>query len=80
VKYTKIGFIIIDVSRSDDDYNFIEIKFTDTGVGIEKDKIENLFDIYNKNMDDRELNTQGCGLGLSIAKNLSNALGGDIKV
>ena len=31
-------------------------------------------------MKDRELNKQGCGLGLSISKKLSKALGGDITV
>lgn len=31
-------------------------------------------------MEDRELNKQGCGLGLSISKNLSKILGGDIEV
>jgi hypothetical protein len=31
-------------------------------------------------MEDREMNKLGCGLGLSISKNLSKALGGDITV
>lgn len=31
-------------------------------------------------MKDRDLNRYGCGLGLSISKNLANALGGDIAV
>lgn len=30
-------------------------------------------------MEDRELNKQGVGLGLSISKKLAHALGGDIK-
>jgi signal transduction histidine kinase len=39
-----------------------------------------MFEIFTKIIDDRELNTHGCGLGLSIAKSLSHTLGGDIKV
>ena len=31
-------------------------------------------------MDDRNINKHGCGLGLSISKTLSSALGGDIVV
>lgn len=31
-------------------------------------------------MDNRELNKQGCGLGLSISKKLAEKLGGDISV
>jgi signal transduction histidine kinase len=39
-----------------------------------------LFDNYKKIMDNRELNKQGCGLGLSISKALAKALGGNITV
>jgi signal transduction histidine kinase len=31
-------------------------------------------------MEDRELNLQGCGLGLMISKQIAKALGGDITV
>ena len=31
-------------------------------------------------MKNRELNRQGCGLGLNISKSIANALGGDITV
>jgi signal transduction histidine kinase len=31
-------------------------------------------------MDHRELNKEGVGLGLTISKNIANALGGDIEV
>jgi signal transduction histidine kinase len=49
----------------------VEIIIKDTGVGIETDKLVNIFTVFNKIMDDRELNMNGCGLGLSISKNLS---------
>lgn len=29
-------------------------------------------------MRDRDLNKEGCGLGLTVSKNLANAMGGDI--
>lgn len=31
-------------------------------------------------MEHRELNKEGVGLGLTISKNIANALGGDIEV
>ena len=52
----------------------------DSGVGIEESEMPNLFDAYVKISKNRDLNKQGCGLGLTISKNLSMALGGDIKV
>ena len=52
----------------------------DTGVGIESDRIEGLFTAFTKVMRHRELNQHGVGLGLTICKNLSEALGGKIGV
>lgn len=39
-----------------------------------------LFNTFTKINDNRELNKEGVGLGLTISKNLANALGGDITV
>lgn len=57
---------------------FIEVQ--DTGVGINKDQIKDLFKPMKKIMSNRNLNKMGCGLGLILSKNLANALGGDISV
>lgn len=40
----------------------------------------NLFHNFTKIMNNRELNHEGVGLGLTISKNLAKALGGDIYV
>ena len=52
----------------------------DTGVGIEESGLKRLFRAYSKISKNRELNKEGCGLGLKISKNLAKALGGDITV
>jgi two-component system phosphate regulon sensor histidine kinase PhoR len=52
----------------------------DTGVGIDHDKLDAIFQTFYKLMENRELNLQGCGLGLIFSKQLSKALGGDITV
>ena len=39
-----------------------------------------LFTEFTKIEKDRHLNKEGVGLGLTISKNLANALGGDIEV
>jgi signal transduction histidine kinase len=39
-----------------------------------------IFQAFNKIMQNRELNLEGVGLGLTICKNLANALNGDISV
>lgn len=50
----------------------------DTGVGISAEKLDNVFLPFNKNVDNRQLNKYGVGLGLPISKNLSKALGGEL--
>ena len=37
-----------------------------------------LFNAFTKIMTNRNLNKEGCGLGLTISKNIAQALGGDI--
>ncbi len=49
-------------------------KVIDTGVGIQVDDQKRLFKAFTKILKDREMNTQGCGLGLSISKLLASAL------
>ena len=59
-----------------------ELHFTveDSGTGIDPVSISQLFKNFTKIMKNRELNRQGCGLGLNISKSIANALGGDITV
>jgi signal transduction histidine kinase len=71
--------VTIDASFSEDK-TLIYIKIIDTGVGIENHRLEGLFTAFTKIMRHRELNQEGVGLGLTVSKNLANALGGDITV
>lgn len=54
------------------------IQVKDTGVGIEANEVPNLFRAFKKIKSDRALNKLGCGLGLTLSKKLSQALGGDL--
>lgn len=56
------------------------IQVKDTGVGIDSKQIPKLFKAFNKVKENRDLNKLGCGLGLTLSKNLALALGGDISV
>ena len=59
--------------------NYI-IQVKDTGVGIDKKELPSLFSTFKKIKDNREMNKMGCGLGLTLSRNLAKALGGDITV
>lgn len=56
----------------------LTFKIKDTGVGISPELHAKLFSAFTKIMKNRDLNKEGCGLGLQVSKNLARAMGGDI--
>ena len=68
VKYTLRGQVTVDVRI---ELQQIKILVKDSGVGIERRKLQNLFTPFNKIMRNRELNTEGVGLGLIVSKSLA---------
>ncbi len=60
------------------DKNSVYIDVVDKGKGIEQEFIANVFDRLYTMEDSRNREIQGNGLGLTIAKNLAERLGGDI--
>lgn len=79
-KFTEKGSIKIDVHSTKllKEKHQFQFKITDTGRGIEKDKIDSIF----KNFTQLNYNPQtgGTGLGLSITKQLVRHLNGNIEV
>jgi signal transduction histidine kinase len=58
----------------------LKIIIEDTGVGMTRKQVANLFTNFTKIMDNRQLNKEGVGLGLTISRNIAQALSGDIEV
>ncbi len=78
VKYTEEGTVKI-TARFESADQMLWTTVEDTGVGIDADKMSQLFELYSTNFDTANVyNPQGMGLGLSLCKKLSRALGGDI--
>ncbi|MHB1453189.1 MAG: HAMP domain-containing sensor histidine kinase [Saccharofermentanales bacterium] len=74
------GSIFVDVKpnrKSRPDKLFISVR--DTGIGIEPENINNVFDRFFK-ADKARYGTAGTGLGLSIAKEILTAMDEDISV
>ena len=82
VKYTKTGSVTLAAHSELVEPNKISLKIsvTDTGVGIRKEDLEYLFDSYHRVHDKDNLRIEGSGLGLSIAKQLIDLMGGEITV
>ena len=75
VKFTNKGRVSVNVGYAD---NTLTIKVQDTGTGMTEEQIKRIFGPFNRleNADTQE----GFGLGLSIAKALTDLLGGRIDV
>jgi len=70
IKFTQKGSISLKVTRDPMYSNMVQFSVADTGVGISKDKLSQLFSKYGKLEDTRGLNKSGVGLGLNISMTL----------
>lgn len=76
IKYTEKGRITLIAAIKEGQ---AEISIQDTGIGIEKKNLKEIFSVFYIN-NDRDGTTQGMGLGLPISKYLIESHGGDIRV
>ena len=77
IKYSPVkSNISIDAK---DDGEFVTISIKDSGIGMTKDQIDNIFDEFYK-VDESRHDFDSCGLGLSICKRIIEKHGGRIWV
>lgn len=82
VKYTKQGSVTMRVAFRQITETDVELYFsiTDTGIGIQKEDLSQLFDSFKRLEINKNRNIQGTGLGLNIAKQLVDLMKGTITV
>ncbi|MCL2775274.1 MAG: ATP-binding protein [Oscillospiraceae bacterium] len=79
VKYTERGTVDLELNFIRDGGNiWMEITVRDTGIGIQKDKINKLFDTYYRVEENANRKINGTGLGLPITKRLAELMDGAI--
>ena len=78
LKFTEDGFI--EFGYHIQSKNFLLFYVKDTGIGIEQNKKQAIFDRFRKLEDDKTRVFRGAGLGLAICRNLVELLGGKIWV
>lgn len=75
VKFTNQGYIHTELKKDGD---FLLIKITDSGIGVSKDKENNLFESFDQGDPSISRKYGGTGLGLPICKGLVSKMNGSI--
>ena len=76
IKYTKKGSVGVEITVDPN----LKIAVMDTGIGIPEEKMVSLFDAFVMTNDQHDRTFGGTGLGLTIVKNLTELMGGEIGV
>ena len=77
IKFTRKGYIEIGVQKTNDKLEFF---VKDTGIGIEEQEQERIFERFYQSHTEGQQSYGGTGLGLTIAKALVDLIGGEMKV
>ena len=83
VKYTKAGGRVDIIATESEDlskeYATYQFKVVDTGIGISKDFLAHIFEPFEREKNTTSSGIHGIGLGLTIAKNIAEIMGGTIE-
>ena len=84
VKYTNAGgsvtLLIRELVSEDPAVGNYEISVKDTGIGMSKEYLPHVFEVFSREHNSTVSKIQGTGLGLAITKNIVEMMGGTIRV
>lgn len=79
IKFSETGEIHIHVTLEEEEHSsFIKLCITDNGIGISQEQQQQLFHPFTQADGSSTRKYQGAGLGLSVAKHLTELMGGTI--
>lgn len=77
IKYTKEGSVTVSVESKE---GFVMVKVADTGIGIDPEDKQRVFEKFTRSSETMKLDVSGTGLGLYVGKNFIEAHGGLLTV
>ncbi len=82
IKFTDIGSIKLEVKlvKQAESHDTISFKVSDTGIGIEKENLDKVFESFSQLKSGITRKKDGAGLGLSITKKLIELYESEIKI
>ena len=79
VKFTTAGEITIKVGSSADRTS-MDFEIIDTGVGIEQNKIDTIFEPFHQADNSSQRAFSGLGIGLTVARRMADLVGGKLSI
>lgn len=82
IKFTEVGGVDIccNVLKDNGASQYLEIKITDTGIGMTPNFLKKIFKKFTQEYEANKENIGGTGLGMAITKSLVGRMGGKITV
>lgn len=82
IKFTAEGSVLLHIHKDAEDARETTLRFlvTDTGIGVAADKLEQIFEPFTQADSSSTRQYGGTGLGLTIARQLTELMGGTIGV
>lgn len=81
LKYTDDGFVELGAEKAAENGDtFLKITVTDSGIGIGKEDQDKIFESFERGNNARNSRKDGIGLGLDIARQLAEAMGGSLSL
>jgi two-component system, NarL family, sensor histidine kinase BarA len=78
-KFTTAGQVTVKL-RESSDRRAARLEIIDTGIGIERDQVEMMFEAFKQRDDSVRREFSGLGLGLTVARKLADLLGGKLEL
>jgi signal transduction histidine kinase/CheY-like chemotaxis protein len=82
IKFTERGYVELSVTKVGEENGKHKVRFAvkDTGIGIESDKLQLIFESFSQAAADTTRKFGGTGLGLSITKRMLELMGSKVEV
>lgn len=83
VKFTLEGNVVLEikqVSSPSSDISRLSISVNDTGIGISKDQLESIFEVFSQAESSTARRFGGSGLGLVICRRFVELMGGELSI